>query len=498
MPPLWRPRRILLCSALVAASLFQAVGAIALSAGAAALLRAESHLYGLPVLGIFGISCVVVLGLFVVQQVYAERFALSYVHEVRMAYARQALLVPFDVKSPGIGLSLTRLVNDLGAVKLWLSRGLLALIALVPVIGTLSVWVFVFENDLLLPLATVVLVWCLAVLMTLPGLRHSIRQSRQKRGGISLLLGRALPQRLPLLLHGKAEPVLARLAGRSGELCRYLIRRAIWSGLLKAGCRATFPLAVCVYALATGPDAGKIVLFLMVFSFLATQLEAGAAGIEYYQANRVAREKLARVFALPVLPTARTGSAAKDIWENALSLDRFELPSGATLTGQIESGSCHTFFISAASDRSHLALSLAGLTDARARKRLSVGGVSFDTLSAKEIWQQVTLIAPENGIPEYRAKRPAVELGNRGTPSETLRETLTNSFGTAIGRDAAPAPGLSEDERRGICVVRAFLRNPRVIVVNDCGVSASPAWTGKIRDLAKLTGTTLVFLSEKA
>ena len=493
MPALWRPRRIALCAGLVGASILQAIGAIILSSSSAALLRSESSLAGLPVLVLFASSATTLLVVFVAQQKYVEQFALSYIHEIRMAYTRHALLVPFDVKSPGLGLSLTRLVNDLGAVKLWLSRGLLALITLVPVVATLATWLVMFEQTMVLPLVAAGLVWVAAVLMTLPGLRHSIRKSRQKRGGISLLLGRTLPHRLPLLLHGKLEPVLTRLAKRSTDTCRYLMQRAVWSALLKAGCRASFPVAVCVYALTSGFEADRIVLFLMVFSFLATQLEAGAAGIEYFQANQVAREKLMRLFSLPTLPIAPQHRTDGDA---TLEISRLRLPSDRVMTARIEQGKFAAILAKDARDLRHLCLSLAGLTDTSSSKHLSLGGVSFADLGCKEIWRRIALIAPENGVPAYQVRQPAVALGKRGTPNEALLESLSAALGDWRHSNSQAPEAFSEEEDRAIRIARAFLRAPGVIVVSDSTVLASRDWMKQIRDWAEQSGTTLLCLTQ--
>lgn len=495
MPALWRPRRVLLCAGLVLAGIIQASGAIILSVSSATLLKSEGSLYGLPVLGVFALSAVVVLSLFVAQQKYAEEFALSYVHEVRMAYARHALLVPFDVKSPGLGLSLTRLVNDLGAVKLWLSRGLLALIAVVPITATLGVWILVFEGTMFLPLLAAGLVWCISVAATLPGLRHSIRKARQHRGGLSLLLGRTLPQRLPLLLHGKLEPLLARLAKRSTETSRYLTLRAVWSAVLKAGSRASFPVAVAVYAFDAEFDADRIVLFLMVFSFWATQLEAGASGIEYFQANKVGREKLMKVFSLPALETEPVLFSEGISPQAFLQIDQLRLPSGRLLTRQIEQGSCTTIHIDDTQDLRHLALSLAGLTDTASRDCLSHNGKTYAMLGCKEIWRHIALIDPENGIPDYQKKRPPIAFGNRGMPSEVSLQELSALFGDWSNDNGQTAEHHSEEAKAAIRVTRAFLRSPSTIVIADSTVLNEPEWMVGIRDLAGRAGITLVCLA---
>lgn len=480
---------------LVAAGIVQTVAAILLSISTSSLLRKEDELFGQPVLAVFVFAAVSALGLFIFHNRQAEKFALSYVHELRMAYARQVFLLPLDGQAPGIGLSLTRLVHDLGAIKLWLSRGLLALIALVPTVVTLAIWISFAEPMLLLPLFTVVLMWGLAIWAVLPALKHSIRRSRQKRGGMALLLGRALPDRLPLLLHGRLEPLIKRLAKRSEKVCSYLVRRATWSGVLKASSRATFPAAVGVFMLTMSNQTETIVLFLMLFAFLAAQLETGAAGVEYYEANKVAREKLAKVFNLEVLKTAAVPHHRNVDWRAPLLISDLKLPSGERLSARIEPEVGNEIFLADPEDRHFLALALGGLTSQAEPGCISLGETDYASLSAKEIWRAVTLISPANGIPEEPGDRQAATLGMKSGVSDEVLETLFEIFELQQGWDSRTAARLSAADRLSIRLVRAFLRRPKVIVCQDSGLSRENSVGQSVRKLAQDAGITLLFLS---
>jgi len=263
---------------------------------------------------------------------------------------------------------------------------------------------------------------------------------------------------------------------------------------LKAGCRASYPIAVGVYAVTTGIDADRLVIFLMVFAFLATQLEAGAAGIEYYQANLVAREKLMRVFSLPRLRSAPSTQIQRVNWQATLRISRLRLPSGDVLTETIEPGQCRTILMKGPEDIRHLGLSLAGSTDIPSLTRLSIDGVPYAVLSSKEVWRHVALIMPENGLPDYQRKRPAVSLGNRGTPSGDFLEKLATVLGDELFAHSGDPAKISEQEALAIRVARAFLRAPRVIVVADDRILTSAEWLERVEDLARSAGTRLVCL----
>ncbi|MET1412223.1 hypothetical protein ABVF61_08160 [Roseibium sp. HPY-6] len=497
LPPLWNARRGVVCSALVLIGIAQTLGTIALSTSSAALLTGEGDVYGIPVLPALGAAALLALGALVIQNRTAERFALSYVHDVRMAYARHALLLPFDGKSPPIGLSLTRLVNDLGAIKLWLSKGLLAFVTLAATLATLTVWIAILEIGFLMPLLVCVCVWILGLAIAIRPLRKSIRQSRQRRGGIAILLGKALPDRLPLLMHGKLAPLLTRLGKKSVEVCRLLVTRATWSGVIRAVSRATFPCAVLNYAIAGSADAASIALFLLIFAFLSAQLEAGASGLEYYEANRVAREKLRKVFEIkPMSPVVSAAGQTPD-WKRTVTIEALELPSGQLFSARIEPGNCNRLHLAGFEDRRHLALSLCGLTQERSQKQIRVDGLTFAEIGRKALWRRVALVSPVNGIPAYQAKRPAAYLGARVSPPdpETDFGTLDNILNFDVNRVPAEAQKLPEIEQFKIRVARALLRNPSILVLQDDDIHTEKALLAGLETYLRNRHVTIVVIT---
>lgn len=497
LPPVWNARRGLVCAWLVLTGFAQTTGAIILSAGSAALLTGQPHIHGFPVLPVLCLSGIVTLGAFVLLSRGAERFALSYVHDVRLAYARHVLLFPFDGKPPSTGLSLTRLVNDLGAVKLWLSRGLLALVTLCATLTTLAAWIGLANPAYLIPLTVCLLVWVLGTGLTLPGLRKSIRQSRQKRGAIAVLLGRTLPERLPLLLHGKLTPVLNRLSSRSEEVCSLLVARATWSAKMKASSRATFPAAVAAYAMIGDVDPGAIAQFLLVFAFLATQLEAGASGLEYFEANRVAREKLDRVFNTEPLAPAEIRKTKEPDWTQPIEITDLPLPSGDQFSIRINPGACTWLRLDEPQDRHHLALSLCGLTQTAAQQNIRLADHTFADMDRKALWRNVTLVSPFNGIPVYRKNAPAVLFGSRMKAGPEEEKTLSKLPRLDLAWTATAARIQPDREQIRIRIARALLRRPRLLVIHDDGLLGERDLFKNLLEQASLRGTTLAVLAQR-
>ncbi|WP_434055898.1 MAG: hypothetical protein RDA78_13920 [Roseibium sp.] len=497
LPAIWNARRGLVCAWLVLTGFAQTLGAIALSTGSAALLAGRPDVHGFPVLVVLLASALVALGAFVLQTRGAERFALSYVHDVRLAYARHVLLVPFDAKSPATGLSLTRLVNDLGAVKLWLSKGLLALVTLAATLITLAGWIVAASPSYLVPLAMCLGVWGVGTAVAMPGLRKSIRKSRQRRGDIAILLGKVLPERLPLLLHGKLAPVLGKLSRKSQDVCSLLVDRATWSGTMRAISRVTFPAAVTAYALSGSIDADTIAQFLLIFAFLATQLETGAAGLEYLEANRVAREKLNRVFSTTPLGPLEAGQAKGPDWGKPIEISGLKLPSGDLLSIAIRPAACTWLMLEEPRDRHHVALSLCGLAQAQSQEAIRLDDCSFADIGRKALWRNITLVSPVNGIPVYQKDRPAVVLGSR-TKSASEEADIFGEFPGLVPANTADVSRVQSDrDQIRLRIARALLRRPRVIVVQDDGLIGQKDLLANLQEQAAARGTTLVLIALK-
>lgn len=496
LPPVWNARRGIVGAWLVLTGFAQTLGAITLSTGSAALLTGKPDVHGAPVLMVLCISMLVTLGAFILQNRGAERFALSYVHDVRLAYARHVLLLPLDGRSPATGLSLTRLVNDLGAVKLWLSRGLIALVTLAAALLTLAGWIIALRPAYLIPLTVGLVVWVLGTTLAMPGLRRSIRKSRQRRGSIAILLGRTLPERLPLLLHGKLTPILDRLTRKSTEVCSLLVERATWSGTMRAASRATFPVAVMSYALSGGVDTDAIAQFLLIFAFLATQLEAGAAGLEYFEANRVAREKLGRVFGAAPLAPLEAGPHPRPDWSQTIEISALELPSGDRFSGSIKPAGCTWLELDDPRDRRHVALCLCGLTQVTAQSAIRIADLSFADIGRKALWRNVTLISPINGIPVYQKNRPAVVLGSR-VKRKAGEEDILGRFPELVpATTAAASLARSGRDQIRIRIARALLRQPRLLVVQDDHLLGESDLLEDLREQAHSLGATLVLIAQ--
>ena len=493
IPNLWNVHRSSICAALVGIGLVQTLGAILLSLSCAALLQGKSDIYGLPVeLTLLG-SFFATTGLFIAQSRYAEYFALSYIHDLRIFYARHVMVLPAEGKVPGLGLSMTRLVNDLAAIKLWLARGLVAMIILAPTVVTLGLWLTLAKPAFLIPFLLCLVSWCVGFVLVVPRLRESIRQTRAKRGAIASIAGRVIPDRIPLLLHGKLDRVIGQIAKRSLAACGFLAARATWSGVLKTFSRAALPISVCAYAVLSDGNLEDVALFLLVFAFLTTQLEAGAAGVEYFEANKLALAKIQSILNLPTVESEEATSRQGGDWSSVLTLDGLELPSGRVFSSEISPGTVVNVTGYSAQDYRFIALGIAGLLPIEQQRHILLGTVSFDRIERDQIWGNVALVSPLNSIPNFQAKKPAFALGAEYVLRDKNGDKIPSWLGVLSRSIPAKAVQISAQDQLRIRLARALLRRPRILVVHDELLVEDDLLVKMVLDWAEEQSATVVF-----
>ncbi len=490
LPPLWTLRRQIHCLVLAAGGMLQAVLTIVLSLACSRLLAGETQLWTISLTPLIASTTLATFALAVWQYRSAEAFALSYVHVLRMKYMEHVMLQPLKKGDQGIGLIMARIVNDMSAIKLWLSRGLVTFVTSLPMLVTLLVWSFYYAQAITLPLVAMVSLWfCLVGLALLP-LSRSIRLTRKRRGAIAGFAGKVLHARTPLLLHGKISSVLARMDRRSNHLSAAMRYRALWSGLLRASGRASFPFAVLVqFTQENLPGAGATALFLMISAMVAAQLTMLASGIEYLEASRVATGKIASILSRPAIGdiSLRTMAPPKDAC--VLSVTQLCLPSGRRISFRIDPGTIARLPDLQQPDYDGLVQTLLRLNGPQQAASIELVGSPLLQMNPKQVWKHIALVSPLNGLTTFQKSVPPHALGARAKrpPDTALRSEIDTNNEDINAQEM--------DLRKRL--IRALLRKPRLVIIHEPGLHAMPtAMNAFLQELRQL-GTSAIILEKE-
>jgi ABC-type multidrug transport system fused ATPase/permease subunit len=244
----------------------------------------------LPLL--LGLSAAAFLLLFlrIVEVVDAERLGQRYVTEVRLALFDAVL----DGRSKAShGVTMTRLLNDLTALKNWVGLGVArSAVAATALAGCLLAAAFLEGRlglVLLLPTAAVIV----AAALTARPLRRRVGTVRRERGRLASRLGSVLLTLELVRNFGSGPKARARIVRASERLSRALEARMWPTGLLRALPQLVLPAVIVLVSVLPITASGSDILVIVLLAGLATgPLAAAARALEYHAAYAVARERL--------------------------------------------------------------------------------------------------------------------------------------------------------------------------------------------------------------
>ncbi len=275
----------------------------------------------------------------------AEQLGQHYVDELRKsAFAHVTLLDRDALSEQRNGSLLLRFVNDLTAIRNWISLGIARLLISGLMLGGTVIALFLLDTS-------VGLLWLIALLIALIGtsffgplLERRIRLLRRRRGAIAANLDEKMSGILEINAFAQRKGERRLVRKQSRKLMQAAIERASVFGLFRAfltfviGCTI---VAALMLPVVMSPDLGAGALFAMVslFALLSPNLLQLGRVYEYWKAAQIAREKLSQIYETgPVIAPVETPvplpAAPLDI-----KIDELQLPGlSRPFSGRIASG----------------------------------------------------------------------------------------------------------------------------------------------------------------
>ena len=501
VPALWNRRRLLQLSGLACLGFVQAGAALAVAAaGSRVLTQADDPSTQPWLVAAVAAAAVVLILARVMQRRFAEAFALGYVMELRVALMSHVIRIPADLQPPRTGLVMTRVVNDLSAIKLWLASGLVAIVVAAATLSAVAAMLIVFEPALAVVLAFAFALWGIPVALCLGPLQQRIRESRRQRGRIAARAGAILAARLTLLGFGRHGSTVRGLKKKSERLNAALVGRATLSGLLRSSGDLVFPAVVLFAAggrliFETGAFSAVSLGVLVVMAALAaTHLSAVALGLEYRLAHRIALARLETVMRLPAIdPDAgqrlEKRKNGRGIEARALRLQPGDRPVDFS-AGAGEAVALEGLTADQATD---LVLKLAKM------KRVAAGCVFLDGCDAAETrarnwWRDVTVVSPHLRLIKASVAVNA-RLGAHSGGGDAESRRVFARFGLSPEHEAM---AISEEGAQAgapvtaIRAARAVLRQSGLVLIADRELIADEVLFDAFFDELRACGTTVI------
>ncbi|WP_419910874.1 ABC transporter transmembrane domain-containing protein [Hoeflea sp.] len=411
----------------------------------------------------------------VLQRRFAEALALDYVTELRLALMSHVMRIPADARQPSSGLVMTRVVNDLSAIKLWIASGLVSITVAIATLVAMSLMLAAYRPALAIVLAIAAAIWCVPVLVSLKPLERHIRESRRQRGRIAARAGAILAARLTLLGFGRHGPTVRGLQRKSEQLNNALVGRATVSGLLRSSGDLVFPVVVLSAVIGrlffeTGAfDAVSLGVLVLMAGLTATHLSAVALGLEYRLAHKVALARLTSVMEVPALDLEKGQELARRDGDGTIAVKSLRLdPDGRSVTMTAEPGEAVALEGLSVEEATDFVLKLSRLKEPAA-ETVFLGGRDATTVRTRNWWRNVTVVSPQLPLIKANILKNG-QIGAHSSISATERSRVLQRFGllpmhmAMVVREGAHHPGIPAVAIRA---ARAVLRRSAVVLVAD-------------------------------
>ncbi len=506
VPKLWSGRRIAALSGLAVIGALQAVAGLCIAAAASRLLLGDFEILSrIDLAGLAGTGTVGLVGLRILERRWAEAFALGYVTSLRTAFMSHVLRQPIDSAGTRLGLIMTRVVNDLSAIRLWLSRGIVSIIVAITVFLTIMIYFLVTNPFLAQALAGAVLIWAVFVTFLLYPLFLKIRLSRKRRGRLAINAAAILKARPSLLIHGRHGKTMRAFQRQTLRLNAALVGRATYSGGLRASPDLVFPalaLGLTLGLFGTNPGTGvlgaaDLAVLIMATGLLTVQLNALALSAEYKMANDIAVNRLQSVMRGETFMLTEGAQRVKRV-SGGVSLKASSVPIGDRPVSFFADAGEH-LLISGLTESENLAfgrqIARLGNSDSGS---LHLQGISATDISRRDWWRLVTLVSED--LPLIRGS--VLDNACLGAPSKITDrevEAVLDLFDLRSETDQLIDPEHIRPPAQTAAAIRAcraVLRHAALVVVQDRYLRENAMLLENLTLMLRERGTTVLHLME--
>jgi len=486
LPPVYRGVRRRYGLELLASALLQAACLV----GFAALLRLcldealQETTTGVPLpVMLTALLAVAVLGALgrLLERHRAEQLGQHYVQEIRLAlFDRIAEGVP-DSGVPRRGQVPLRFVNDLNALRQWISLGQVRLVVCSLLLLACLTYLLVLDRTSGLIVAGLLALYLPLTLWLGQRLAEAVRTSRQHRGRLANLTAERIQGMDSVLAFNRLPSERRRLDSDGTAVADAMVDRAFWTGSLRASADFCFRVALLlVVAVQLWPgetpsiSPGQLMATLSLVALLGTPLLDLARVNEFWQAGRVAAAKLSAVLAAGPAQRARPRRRLRRP-RGHLELRGLQVTAAlAAFDGQVDAGGRVWISGPAGSGKTTLLQLIAGLRSAQGG-RVRIDGVPVDRLTRTSRQRAVALASSDLPLIKGSLRRNLRYGAPRASDDELSRLCLALGLDRHFGR--APdllelrvqegGSNLSNGQQALVQLGRALAGRPAVLLLDD-------------------------------
>ena len=467
--------------------------------------RAGSPPWGLAI-AITGLGGIM-LALRVKESSDAERLGQDYVMRVRLRIFDRVAKRPARTEGRRRwGVTMTRLISDLGSLRNWVSLGIArSIVAAVTIAGLLaSLYYF---SPLSAWAALIVLVCCgLAVMALTPRLRGYVQEARRRRGRLANNLGEKVFAAHTVWQSGRFETERRRIRKQSMRLRDALVRRARMSAVMRALPDMARPAAISGITIAaafTAEPSSELIVAVMLVGMIAAAIGDLARAWDYRLAFDEGRARIADVLKGPRIVESRgaVGLPGQGPLEVTLygvrveeALDPIDL--------EISPGERVAVIGPAGSGKSTLVSLVARLLEPDAGE-VRLAALPLASIKLDALHEAVQLVSPLLPLLRGTVDENIGYAAAAGQEDADWIERVIEACGLASDpllllpdgletRVEEQAGNLPQGLRARIALARAAAVRPRLLLIDDPAILGDPCALEALEKVLALTGATSI------
>ena len=424
------------------------------------------------------------------EMVAAQRLGESYSIDMRRNAFRHLSTLSVHAQANLRGGSLQlRFVNDLMAIRNWISNGLARMVTSATIsVGTIiALWWI--DPTLAGVLCGLVVVAALGALAIGKSFDEKIRLARKRRGQIAANISEKIINMPVIQAFAHLDKERSKLNKQSRRLADAQINKAAVTGIFRGFMIFVIGSGIALMVLASswnagpnGPEIGTLVSAIGLFSLLSPNLMRLGRVYEYWKTSRIAQEKLARLFEIGPSIEPANDPESPDQQFKGVKLDAVSVvPVLKRVSCQIEPADRIVLKGGNGAGKTTLLNLILRLIEPDSGS-VQLSGTDVRRVRTGELRRQVSIVSPTLGV-------------MKGTVASNIAYGSSKADEAAVARAAARCAmdaqnpdspfylerrvreggrNLSAGERMRIILARALVSSPKLLLLDEPETNLDP------------------------
>jgi len=467
-------------------------------------------LFALALLGSTGLTA----WLRYIERVDAARLGQEYVYRIRLAiFDRMRYFSPRALSNRSTGTSMLRFVGDLSSVRRWVCLGL-ARIIVSAIVAFSSIGVLAYLDPTLAICSTIILLLGLVWNIKLgPKMHQVVQESRKVRGYLAGNIDEKIRSFAVIQAFNQQRKERSRFGKHSRQLREVMINRTRASSRMRIVTEGAGVLSMAAI-LSIGSfevfrdqtSTGNVAAALSVVSFLSNAFRDFGRVNEYLQAYRVSRRNILQFMRTKRMQGRSSSLPSLEITNGCVELQGIHLDGVLEdISATVPGGARLAIIGGNGAGKSTLLQIIARLVDP-SKGKILIDGQDIGQCNLASVREAFGIVSPDLPLLKGSVRKNLLYRKPDAPPEEiervrklckidALLDKLPNGESFRIKEGGR---NLSLGQRHKICIARALLGQPAILIVDEIDANLDRQTAHDLEDVIRDFSGTVLMVSRSA